>query len=163
MACKVKVNQHGFLAFHLFWNGQRSWEGTGLKDTAKNWRRVEARAVLISEEMENGTFDYLERFPDGNKANFFKPKEDPATLKEKPKQKTVGEYYQDWIVRKKPPFVRRSLERDYRQHFGDTDPISGYILPQFADTPLSDVTIPSIWRLSLTLFIYSPYDLPQIL
>ena len=45
MACKVKVNRHGFLAFRLYWNGTESWEGTGLKDNAKNRKRVEARAV----------------------------------------------------------------------------------------------------------------------
>jgi len=48
MACKVVVNRHGFVAFRLYWNGMESWEGTGLSDTAKNHRRVEARAVLIT-------------------------------------------------------------------------------------------------------------------
>jgi len=133
MACWVKVNRHGFLAYHLFWNGQRSWEGTGLKDTSKNRKRVEARAVLMSEEMENGEFDYLRWFHDGNKAHLFRPKEAPVEQETKPQ--TVGEYYLGWIERKKPPMVRKSLGRDYRQHF------SRYILPQFKDTPLRDVTL----------------------
>ena len=104
MACIVKVNRHGRLAFRLYWTDPEqgrleSWEGTGLKDNAKNRKRVEARAVLITEEMENGTFDYLKRFPDGNKAHLFKPKA--------PRAETVGQYYPDWIERKKPPFVRQ--------------------------------------------------------
>jgi hypothetical protein len=81
MACKVKVNRHGFLAFRLYWDGHESWEGSGLKDTPKNRQRMEAHAVLISEEMERGTFDYLKRFPNGNKAHLFKPKvEEPQRL-----------------------------------------------------------------------------------
>ena len=64
MACKVKVNRHGFLAFRLYWDAHESWEGTGLKDTPKNRQSMEARAVLISEEIERGTFDYLKWFPD---------------------------------------------------------------------------------------------------
>ncbi len=27
MACKVKVNRHGYLAFRLYWDGNESWEG----------------------------------------------------------------------------------------------------------------------------------------
>jgi len=132
MACKVKVNRHGFLAFHLFWNGQRSWEGSGLRDTVKNRKRVEARAVLISEEIENGIFDYLKRFPDGNMAHLLRPAEEPKI--EEPIHKTVGEYFGEWIISKKPPIVRKSLERDYRQHY------NSYIKPQFENVRLLDVT-----------------------
>jgi len=130
MACKVTVNRHGYLSVRLYWNGMESWEGTGLKDTAKNRKRVEARAVLITEEMENGTFDYLKRFPDGNKAHLFKPKT--------PQVETAGQYYLGWIERKKPPFVRPALERDYRQQY------SNYIKGQFEHTRLADVDLTSL-------------------
>jgi Arm DNA-binding domain len=76
VGCKVKVNQHGFLAFHLFWNKNRSWEGTGLRDTAENRRLVEAKAVLIGREIKKGAFDYLKWFPEGNRAEQFRPKEE---------------------------------------------------------------------------------------
>src|SRR3989338_7590220 len=120
MACKVKVNRHGYLAFRLYWNGRESWEGTRWKDTPRNRERAEARAVLITEEMEKRTFEYLRWFPEGNRADEFKPKKD-APVEKKPQ--TVEEYYGEWIEKKKPPFVRLSLERDYRQGF------SRYILP----------------------------------
>jgi integrase len=130
MSCKVKTNRHGFLAFRLYWNNRESWEGTGLKDTPKNRQRMEARAVLIAEEIERGEFDYLRWFPDGNKAAEFKPAEpEPA-----PAGKTVGEYYREWIKSKKPPAVRAGQERDYREHF------ARYILPQFENLALTDVT-----------------------
>jgi hypothetical protein len=114
MACKVKVNRHGYLAFRLYWDGLESWEGTDWKDTPKNRIRAEARAVLISEHMDKGTFDYLKCFPEGNRADQFKPKI-TQTVESTPI--TINSYYAGWIEKKKPPFVRKSLERDYRQAF----------------------------------------------
>src|SRR4029453_7505760 len=126
MACKIKVNQHGYLAFRLYWNGMESWEGTGLKETPKNRQRMEARATLITEEMEKETFDYLKWFPKGNRAEHFKPKKEPP--------KTIGEYYRVWILRKTPPGVRPGLERDYRDHF------RLYILQKFENTVIEELT-----------------------
>ena len=48
---------------------------------------------------------------------------------------TVKDYYETWIEKKKPPFVRRSLERDYRQAFNKN------ILPFMGDLELNTVTI----------------------
>jgi Arm DNA-binding domain len=76
MACKVKVNRHGFLAFRLYWNGQESWEGTEWKDTPKNRIKAEADVLRISEQMKAGSFVYLKWFPDGNQAEQFKPKDE---------------------------------------------------------------------------------------
>jgi integrase len=128
MACKVKVNRHGYLALRLYWDRRESWEGTGLSDTPKNRRRVEARAELINEEIEAGKFAYLKWFPEGNKAEEFKPKE----ITKEPNK--VGEYFCVWIESKKPPAVRKGLERDYREHF------RRYILPQFENLSLKDVS-----------------------
>lgn len=47
-----------YLAFRLYWDGNESWEGTDWKDTPKNRARAEAMSVIISDHMENGTFDY---------------------------------------------------------------------------------------------------------
>jgi len=132
MACKVKVNRHGILAFHLFWKGQRSWEGTGLKDTAKNRRRVEARAVLISEEIENGIFDYLKRFPDGNKAHLFRVEEP------KVKRKTIREYFEEWMRDKVPPLFKKSRARKYRSHF------QTHVLDKYGESYLDSFTVAHI-------------------
>ena len=122
MACKVTVNRHGFLAFRLYWAGHKAWEGTGLKDTPKNRERVQARAVLMSEQMERGEFDYLRWFPKGNSAELFRPKDKSAALK-----KTVGEFFAEWIETKKPPFIRPGLHHDYKRQF------RRYILPKFSE------------------------------
>jgi len=130
MACIVKPNQHGNLRYVLYWNGMQWTEGTKLRDTVKNRRRVEAKAVLITDEMESGKFNYLKWFPEGNRAHLFKPKG--------PQPETVGQYFRGWIERKKPPFVRPALERDYRQQY------STYIKGQFEHTKLADVDLPSL-------------------
>jgi Phage integrase, N-terminal SAM-like domain len=46
----------------------------------------------------------------------------------------VRQYYEDWIKGKKPPLVRKSRERDYRQAF------KKHILPFLGDTPVSQIT-----------------------
>lgn len=114
MACKVKVNRHGFLAFRLYWDGRESWEGTRWKDTPRNRLKAEADALRMSEEMEAGAFNYLTWFPEGNRADDFRPKSDAHADE---KSLTVGEYYRDWIERRKPPFVRPGLHHDYVRQF----------------------------------------------
>src|SRR5262245_55013714 len=64
----------------------------------KNRERVQARAVLISEEMERRTFDYLSWFPHGNNADRFRVNDQPTTI-----NKTVGEFFTEWIEARKPP------------------------------------------------------------
>lgn len=89
MACKVQVNRHGYLAFRLYWNGIESWEGTGLKDTpriASGWKPMPRSC---RKRMERGEFDYLKWFPNGSRADEFRPKV-PAL--EQRKLQTVKEF-----------------------------------------------------------------------
>src|SRR5262249_31081090 len=138
MACKVKLNPHGNLAFRLYWNGIESWEGTGLKDTTKNRQRMEARAVLISEEIEKNTFDYLKWFPNGNKAYLFKPQ-----LDKKPNPQTVRQYYETWKKDKVPPFVKKTRGRKYRSHFeAHILPFQGELhMDRYAVTHILDIRL----------------------
>ena len=107
MRCIVKVNRHGFLALRLFWNGIRSWEGTGLADTPENRKLVEAAALVISTEIKKNFFDYLKHFPTGNKARLFKPAEQLS-----PSHVTVKAYYNLWI-KKQSERVRAHRVKDY--------------------------------------------------
>jgi integrase len=143
MACKVKVNQHGYLAFRLYWNGHEYWQGTTWRDTEKNRIKAEGKAVEISEEMKAGTFNYLKWFPNGNRAHEFGAKVD-TQVENKPL--TVREFYASWIEKKKPPFVRRSLEKAYKQRF------TCYILPFMGDMKLDSVTVDTLedFRIYLT-------------
>jgi hypothetical protein len=127
MSCKVKVNRTVISPFGFIGTRRESWEGTGLKDNARNRQRAEVRAVLISEEMERGTFDYLKWFPEGNKADEFRLKVDQPDQPVAAKPQTIKEFYEEWIEKKTPPFVRRSLEHAYRQYF------KCYIIPHMGD------------------------------
>ena len=140
MSCKVKVNRHGFLAFRLYWNRMESWEGTRWKDTPKNRAKAEARAQLMNEEIERQEFDYLKWFPEGNRADQFKPKVVAAPIA---KPQTVREFYSEWIERRKPPFVRLSLHRDYRQAF---ERITNAFM---GDLALNDITTDTLENLRI--------------
>ena len=130
MACKVKMNRHGYLAFRIYWNGREFWQGTDWRDTAKNRTKAEGDAVRITEEIKAGTFNYLKWFPEGNKAHEFRPKVEPEII-----EPTVGDYYKKWIEGKKPPAVRKGQERDYKEHF------RRYILPQFETVNLKELSV----------------------
>jgi len=141
MACTIRVNKHGNLCLRLFWHGCEWQErvtnrGKPAPDTAVNRRRVEARAELINEEMEAGTFDYLRWFPNGNRADEFKPKESVPVVENKPL--TVREFYERWIEKKKPPFIRLSLQRAYEQTFKKNT------LPFMAQMELNSITVETL-------------------
>src|SRR5262249_18739152 len=142
MACKVTVNQHGYLAFRIYWEGREDWQGTDWKDTEKNRVKAEGRALEISDEIKAGTFNYLKWFPNGNRVHEFRAKVDNPV---ETKPLTVKELYESWIEKKKPPFVRRSLEVAYRQHF------TCYILPFIGDMELNSVTLDTLDDLRIYL------------
>jgi len=105
MGCKVHLNRHRNLTFRLYFNGIESWEGTGLKDMPRNREKVEAKAKLVTAEIEAGNFNYLKWFPEGNKAHLF-----GAT---QAKDATVETYFQAWKETLKPPKVRPVTAKNY--------------------------------------------------
>jgi len=113
MACRVKSTTTGFLALQLRWNGLKSWEGTKDRDTFDNRKFWEAKAILISREMEDGTFDYLKHFPNGNRAPLFRPEQAKAIIVEH----TIRSYYEKWIP-KQTDRVRPHRVKDYLSQFG---------------------------------------------
>jgi len=66
------------LAFRLYWDGRESHEGTKLVDTPENRAKAEARSRVIDQEMQDGVFDYLRWFPDGNLARRLSPTREPS-------------------------------------------------------------------------------------
>src|SRR5919108_6606816 len=111
MACKIKSSRQGKLAFKLRWNGIKSWEGTGLKDTPENRDRLQPLAQVISEAMREGRFDYIHYFPNGNKAALFR-KASERTLN----TQTVKSYYNQWI-KNQTARVRAHRVKDYESQF----------------------------------------------
>ena len=92
MGCSVRTNRHGYLAFRLFFQGLESHEGTKLKDTPQNRRRVEARAQAIEDEIRDGVFDYLRWFPTGNLAGRFLHDREPAVGR----TATMRGFFHEW-------------------------------------------------------------------
>lgn len=111
MACKVKVTKSGFLAFRLHYEGWHSWEGTKYRNTPENRKEAQNTARIISAEMKARRFDYIAWFPEGNRAEEYRPKID------KPASQTIRQYYAEWIATKIPPLVKKSRARKYKSHF----------------------------------------------
>lgn len=62
MGCSVRTNRHGYLAFRLRFQGLESHEGTKLRDTPENRRKIEVRARAINNEIRDRAFEYLRWF-----------------------------------------------------------------------------------------------------
>jgi integrase len=134
LGCIVKVNRHGFLALRLFWNGMRSWEGTGLRDTPENRHLLSAAAIVIGNEIKRGVFDYCRHFPKGSKAHLFRPTTDsPAS------HITIEQYFKTWI--------KAQSERVRAHRVKDYGAIARHVLPTkisrqpFGKIPLGLLTV----------------------
>jgi integrase len=146
MACKVKRHKKSrFLIFRLFYNGMRFWEGTKLEDTPQNRQLAEARALIISQEMKDGTFDYLRHFPSGNKRYLFvREQQRPAS------SETVETYYEKWILRQE----NSALPHQFKEYKSQ---ITNHILPtrvdgmRFGTIPLSALTTDHLAKLQAAL------------
>jgi integrase len=144
MGCNIKVTKKGFLAFKLYWNGMESWEGTKLPDTAENRRFLEAKAVIISREIEHGTFDYLSHFPNGNKAHVF------TRTKKVVQPETVRSYFENWIPRQKNR-VRSHRLKDYKSQFKCHILLASIDSQEFGDIYLSALAVHHLEKLQTHL------------
>jgi integrase len=145
VACIVK-ERNGRLAYRLFWNGYRSWEGTGVRATDKRRARMEAKAAVMSQEMGEGRFDYLHWFPQGAKAHIF-----GATARPRTAPKTLREYVErTWLPRKVAPNVRQSLAQTYRKHWRK------HIQPAFGACPLTAITTAALEDFKVKLIAAEP-------
>jgi hypothetical protein len=99
---------------------------------------VEARAVIIASEIRAGKFDYLKWFPFGNRSAYFAGRREKAP-------KTAQEYFDQWIKDKKPSLVRKSLERDYRQHW------TAYLKHRFGSLEIAGISVVDLKDLRASL------------
>jgi integrase len=129
MSCIVK-SRRGRLVYRLFWDGIRSQEGTGLRDTPVNRQRLQRKASVMSDEIVEGRFDYLRWFPKGNKAQIY------GLERPSPSAGRIAEYVKaTWLPRKQPPLVRTATARTYSKHWGK------HILPAFGGRRFAEVTL----------------------
>ena len=140
MSVRVKVNQHGYLALRVRWQGRDDNVGTKLKDDGlegRNRKLVEAKATLIEEDLRKrkplhkALLDNLEACP-------LKFLPAPERRFRSTKSPTVGEYYATWIQRQQPPDVRVSTAKRHKTYF------EAVILPVWRDVPLEDVAVSAL-------------------
>jgi integrase len=134
MACIVK-ERDGRLAYRLFWDGYRSWEGTGVRTTDARRAAMERKAEVMSADMAEGRFDYLRWFPNGAKAHLFRKTSTTGTAA----PKTLTAFVEKlWLPTKRPPAVRASLELTYKKHWRK------HLKPEFGALPFTAITTPNL-------------------
>ena len=150
-ACSVQTTPNGLLRFRFrapLPDGSIHYfsEATALSDTRPNRARVERQATLMGAELRVGVFDYLRWFPNGNRAAEYLALTN-AGVDASPSESdwTIRGYFNEWIETKKPPDVRASAERDYRNHF------KSYVLDVLGDVPLDQLSLAHLEDLRQTL------------
>lgn len=108
VACTI-VAKKGRLYFRIFYRKMKIWQKANLSDTPKGREYISARARVMSDEIKNGSFDYLRWFPNGNKAHLFRRDQD---LPQSRSYVTVEKYFTDWIT-KQGDRVRAHRVKDY--------------------------------------------------
>lgn len=144
MGCWVVTTASGRLALRLQWvlDGRSigSHDALGVPATKRNAEAAQRDfADAISGEMRARKFDrrrYLEWFPGGAKAGEFRPVGlVVASVARQVDTLSLRDWYTRWIETKRPPFVRKSRIRDYRQH------MQAYILPALGNEALVELTV----------------------
>lgn len=130
----LALNHHGYLSIRFRARVGNKWiqccEGSEIKakrvggrfvpENARAFAALEKWAADITREIENGTFDYLRHFPNGNKAHLFKPG-GPQQFKS---------HAEAWLKKKAPPELRKSTFQSY------TSITNFYLVPLFGEYPL---------------------------
>jgi integrase len=142
LGCSIRTDRHGYLAFRLVFDGLESHEGTGLEDTSENRRKAEDRARVIAQEIDDGTFDYLRWFPDGNLASRFRPE---AQAWATPRI-TVRAFFDSWA---KGDALGRPVTTKWRTN--RLSLIRTHVLPQLGDLHIDQIAPRHITELQLRL------------
>lgn len=97
----------------------RCMESTGLTDTQKNRRVVEAKDRAVRYHLKNGSFRYLEFFPHGSKAKYFRRGSQGS--------QTLSEFWDDWLNEK---VIRNNTLRSYHNAWLRVGPVLGHMALQ---------------------------------
>jgi integrase len=112
--------------------GHRVREPSGLSVSRENKQQVRRQLDLIMAEIENGVFEFANRFPHSTKRDFFSELEG-KTVTKRPDEVTFGAYAKQWLS-SMAPGMGETLEREYQSI------LNYHLLPFFSDTFFSDFT-----------------------
>jgi integrase len=110
--------------------GERVREPSGLADTPLNRKAVRKQLNLITAEIDNGLFEFAERFPHSSRKAYFAELEGNR-VKRKPDEILFQDYVERWFPRMKPG-MSESQVRDY------TSILKSTLLPRFGKKPFSE-------------------------
>lgn len=102
---------------------ERVREPSGLLDSKENRNLLRKQLDLVIAEIENGVFQFAQRFPHSSKREYFSELEGQRVIK-KPVDVLFGEYVQKWFEAMKPGMSRSQI-RDY------TSALDMHLLPYF--------------------------------
>jgi integrase len=111
--------------------GERVRERSGLDDNPANQRALRNQLDLITAEIENGVFEFAERFPHSKRKDYFTLLEG-RTVKEDPSELCFGEYVDKWWEEMRPG-MSPSLIKDY------TTILKTHHLPYFSKMTFSEI------------------------
>jgi len=115
--------------FHYL--GERVREPSGLKDTSSNRSIVRKQLDLVVAEIQNGVFEFSERFPHSKKKEYFTMLEGKTVIKN-PEDVLFGEYVKKW-------WEDMKLGMSFSQIKDYTTILKTHHLPYFAKMPFSEI------------------------
>ncbi|MGR5474713.1 Arm DNA-binding domain-containing protein [Vibrio astriarenae] len=131
----LRVRPNGVIQFDLHMYGQRFREGTKMDATPKNLKQAQATLKQINAEIDLGTFQYRNYFPHSKKVALFE-----ALEREKHPDHHFpffDTYAQEWFERNKAKW-----KPSYQGVLWNN--IESYLLPEFRNTLICDITLASI-------------------
>ena len=125
LGCSIDAPR-GRLRLRFRWQGKPCAISSGLLDSPETRHALERVRRRVAASLEAG----IDPRP-ALHASFAGAKDaDPGPL---PVAPTVASYFEQWIVDKVPPEVRRAQAKDYRRH------LRGYVLPTLGERPLVEL------------------------
>jgi integrase len=126
----IMTNHHGYLRIGFRFRGVECREGTKLKDTPENRRRLQAKADHIQDEIDHGVFEYRRHFPKGTRASLFEP---GSEAQMQMSRITFARYARQWLE-ENAYALTPSTYASYRTA------IDQHMVPFFGALPLAEVT-----------------------
>lgn len=87
-------NRKLWVDFHYL--GERVRESSGLDDSRENWSTVRGQLDLVVAEIDNGVFQYENRFPHSKRKDYFRMLEGKVVTKA-PSDVNFGDYSARWM------------------------------------------------------------------
>ena len=121
----------GKLWVDFYYLGERVREPSGLEDSQSNREALRKQLDLVTAEIENGVFEFAERFPHSKKKDHYTLLEGKTVIKDAG-EVLFGEYAARWMEDMKPGMSFSQI-RDY------TTILNAHHIPYFGGMPFSEI------------------------